>query len=292
MTTVLVTRPSHQQANFLVLCKARGLNTHCLPLIRIEARTVDDALWRAQLENPDTAWIFTSRNAVEHCPFDSQPTGSVFAMGASTARALERTGRTLAVEPDVPFNSEALVAQLKHANAHSAVVVTGLGGRAYLAHELRSMQWAVTEVACYERHPVEHTKQAISEALNAADILSLTSIESMDALLSQCVDIVPDFESNPSILDSSPSATLLKQCVNIDPDFESDPLIVDNSPSATLLSQCVDIDPDWKSKPLVVNSQRAVDAAQQAGFTGIIEVAIPAGDQGQIEAIDKVLKLI
>ena len=237
MTMVLVTRPRQQQANFLALCQARGLDTHCLPLIRIQARPVDDAIWQMHLESPNTAWIFTSRNAVEHCPFDTQPTGAVFAMGASTARALEQTGRTLAVEPEVPFNSEALVAQLKYINANSAVVVTGLGGRAYLGRELRSMHWDVTEVACYERHPERHSEHVISEALNAADIISLTSIESMDALR--------------------------KQSVNIDP--------------------------IWKEKPLIVNSERALKAARKANFSGVIEVAVPAGDSGQIEAIERVL---
>ena len=171
--------------------------------------------------------------------FGLHPAGPVFAMGASTARALESIGHTLAVEPDVPFNSEALVAQLKQANTDKAVVVTGLGGRAYLGKELRSMNWAVTEIPCYERYFETHTKHAVTDALNTADILSLTSIESMDSLLEQ------------------------SQHTN------------DN----------------WQSKPLIVNSGRAKDAAKLAGFTGIIEVAIPAGDQGQIEAIKTVLNM-
>lgn len=203
MPTVLVTRPKHQQANFLALCQAHGLSTHSLPLIGITPRSVNTELWQSKLLQPNTAWIFTSRNAVEHCPFDSQPNGPVFAMGASTARTLENTGRTLAVEPEVPFNSEALVEQLKRANANSAVVVTGIGGRAYLGRELRSMNWAVTEVACYERYPEIHSEEALSSAVNTADILSLTSIESMDALCQQSGNMESSWKSKPLIVNSA-----------------------------------------------------------------------------------------
>lgn len=235
MPTVLVTRPQHLQAHFISLCQSLGLNTHSLPLLRILPTKVDHNLWQPHLTGDNTAWIFTSRNAVEHCPFDSNPSGPVFAMGASTAQALRLTGRTLAAEPEVPFNSEALVKQLRHANANSAVVITGIGGRGYLGKELKSMDWTVTEVRCYKRVAETHSKRSVTDALNAADILSLTSIESMDALLEMSQH--------------------------------------DNS--------------NWQTKPVVVNSERAVTAAKAAGFTGDIHTAIPAGDQGQIEAIKK-----
>lgn len=237
MPTVLVTRPRHQQEHFISLCQSLGLETHLLPLLRILQRDVDNELWQPHIDVPNTAWIFTSRNAVEYCPFNSNPIGPVFAMGASTAQALTLSGRTLAAIPEVPFNSEALVEQLRHANANSAVVVTGVGGRAYLGKELRSMNWKVSEVRCYQRIAEEHTKKTISAALNTADILSLTSIESMDALLS------------------------LAQHENT----------------------------SWQTKPLVVNSERAVIAAKEAGFSGDIVTAVPAGDQGQIEAIKALL---
>lgn len=234
MPTVLVTRPSHQQTRFIELCQQNGYDSLCLPLIKIEPRSTDVSAWRNQLSDPQTAWIFTSRNAVEHSPITTQPQGSFFAMGASTARALEAHGHTVAVEPDVPFNSEALIEQLKTVSANKAVVVTGVGGRAYLAKELRAMGWQVTEIACYERIPETHTTVDVESALVTADLLSLTSIESMDVLIE-----------------------LAK------------PLSV-----------------AWKHKPLFVNSGRAIDAARQAGFTGDISVAIPAGDMGQIQAIN------
>ncbi len=239
MHTVLVTRPKHQQEHFISQCAALGLNTISLPLLRIEPRDVDPKLSESKLPDPHTAWIFTSRNAVTHCPFKLNPTGPVFAMGSSTARALETSGRQLAAEPDTPFNSEALVAQLVHGNAKSAVVITGVGGRAYLANELKRLNWNVTEVACYERIPVQHTKHTLIDALSQADILSLTSIESMDALIQQTTHV----------------------------------------PTEELTST------EWKKKPLIVNSERAVVAAETAGFTGKIIVAVPAGDNGQIDAL-------
>ena len=233
MPTVLVTRPKHQQARFITLCKELGLDTHSLPLLKILPINVEDDLWLPHINDSSTAWVFTSRNAVEHCPFDTKPAGPVFAMGSSTAAALTSSGHQLAAIPEAPFNSEVLVEQLRNANTNSAVVVTGIGGRAYLGNELRSMQWVVTEIRCYERVAETHSEQIIKQSLQAADILSLTSIESMDALLG------------------------LAKSENT----------------------------DWMTKPLVVNSERAAAAAKSAGFTGEIYTAIPAGDDGQIEAI-------
>lgn len=237
MTTVLVTRPRHQQDRFVTLCKALGVRTVSLPLLKIVEHAVTTKPWQSQFNDKNTAWIFTSKNAVLHCPFNGSPTGSVFAMGASTAQALINAGHTLAAVPDTPFNSEALVNQLKTVNASSAVVVTGMGGRAYLAKELRSMNWTVTEIPCYERIPEELDSATVEKAISTCDILSLTSIESMDVLIDKAQGI-----SN-----------------------------------------------DWRTKPIIVNSQRAVPAARDAGFTGEIMVAIPAGDDGQIEALKTLL---
>ena len=206
MPTVLVTRPQHQQEHFITLCHELGLKIHSLPLLRILPKKTNDKLWQPNLENPNTAWIFTSRNAVVHCPFDSNPKGPVFAMGASTADALTLSGRTLAARPQVPFNSEALVKQLRQVNANSAVVITGVGGRTYLGEELRSMNWTVIEVRCYERLPEIHTKQSVSEALNAVNIVSLTSIESMDVLLALAKHEITDWKTKPLVVNSERAA--------------------------------------------------------------------------------------
>lgn len=237
MTTVLVTRPRHQQDRFITLCQALGVSTVSLPLLKIVEHLVAASVWQPKFNDKNTAWIFTSKNAVLHCPFSESPTGPVFAMGASTAQALKNVGHTLAAVPDTPFNSEALINQLKTANASSAVVVTGIGGRAYLAKELRSMHWTVTEIPCYERIPEELDIAKVQNAIAACDILSLTSIESMDVLLDKAQNIKTA----------------------------------------------------WKSKPIIVNSERAVPAARDAGFTGKIVVAVPAGDDGQIVALKTLL---
>lgn len=233
MTTVLVTRPKHQQERFIQLCHTLGVNTLSLPLLKIIKRTVTPEHWQAPFTDSNTAWIFTSKNAVLHCPFNDSPTGPVFAMGASTAQALEQAGHTLAAVPDTPFNSEALVNQLKTKQASHAVVVTGIGGRAYLARKLRAMNWTVTEIPCYERLPETLNTEAVHKAVKECDILSLTSIESMDVLLDKTQQL----------------------------------------------------NPEWKTKPLIVNSERAIPAAREVGFTGRIEIAVPAGDDGQIAAL-------
>jgi len=247
MRTVLVSRPRHQQKHFVDLCQAIGLATVSLPLLSIKAIKVDDAHWQPHLNKPDVAWIFTSRNAVLHCPFNDVPVGPVFAMGASTMQALEASGRSVAIAPEVPFDSEALIAQLREYNIKDAVVVTGVGGRAWLADTLKSMNWSVVRLDCYQRLPVVHAPHTVIGALNASDVLSLTSIESMDALF---VSVAKAKE----FMQTRPLAPKL--------------------------------DDAWQEKPLIVNSQRAVDAAREAKFTGPILVAVPAGDAGQIQALE------
>ncbi len=207
MPTVLVTRPSHQQTRFIQLCQQNGYETLCLPLIRIEPRDTDESSWKKHITDPHTAWIFTSRNAVEHSPITSQPAGSVFAMGASTARVLEQRNFTVAIEPNVPFNSEALIDQLALFAARQAVVVTGVGGRAYLTKELRGMNWDVTEIACYERIPETHSTTDVHHALANADLLSLTSIESMDVLVDLAKPLDLDWQHKPIFVNSQRAIT-------------------------------------------------------------------------------------
>ena len=197
MTTVLVTRPRHQQERFINLCHELGVKTVSLPLLKMVERKVSDEHWQPHFNDANTAWIFTSKNAVLYCPFKESPVGPLFAMGSSTATALEEAGHTLAAIPDTPFNSEALVSQLKTVNANSAVVVTGIGGRTYLANELRSMNWAVTEIPCYERIPEDLNTDVVQQALNACDVLSLTSIESMDALIEKTRTLNDEWKSKP-----------------------------------------------------------------------------------------------
>ncbi len=203
MTTVLVTRPKHQQERFISLCRSLGVNTCSLPLLQIVERTVPFELWEKSFHDKNSAWIFTSKNAVLHSPFSNSPDGPVFAMGASTAQALEEAGHKLAAMPDTPFNSEALVNQLKTCNARHALVVTGVGGRAYLAKELRLLKWTVTELPCYERLPETFTDEAVTDAVNACDILSLTSIESMDVLINSSEHIDNQWKSKPLIVNST-----------------------------------------------------------------------------------------
>jgi len=211
MTTVLVTRPRHQQHRFIKLCHSLDVKTVSLPLLKMVEHPVTPKLWQPSFQDTNTAWIFTSKNAVLYCPFTESPAGPIFAMGSSTATALEDAGHKLADKPDTPFNSEALVAQLKTANAHSAVVITGIGGRTYLANELRSMNWTVTEVPCYERIPESHNIEDIKNAINKCDILSLTSIESMDVLIEASKDINNEWKSKPIIVNSERAIAAARQ---------------------------------------------------------------------------------
>jgi len=246
--TVLVSRPRHQQRTFINLCQSIGLSTVSLPLLRIRPIALPDNLWQPHVNNPSIAWVFTSRNAVTHCPLKDKPAGPVFAMGASTAQALEASGRQVAIQPEVPFNSEALVEQLRHYAITAAAVVTGMGGRAWLGDKLIEMGWTVNRLACYERLAETHKPHIVVGAINASDVLSLTSIESMDALL----QLVSQAEQHAL---SRPLAPKL--------------------------------DADWQEKPLIVNSERAITAAREAEFTGQIYVAVPAGDEGQFLALQE-----
>ena len=137
----------------------------------------------ANLAGYDLA-LFVSRSAVEHAVALARSglprTLRAAAIGPGTRSALRNCGIETAIEPNAPFDSEALLAcrELAEDRISGSCVglVKGEGGRPHLARELRRRGARVDEIAVYRRR----CPRDLARCLRAApdpDIVVLTSME-------------------------------------------------------------------------------------------------------------------
>jgi uroporphyrinogen-III synthase len=162
---VLVTRPAAQAAIWVERLRGAGIDAEALPLIAIAPMTDRRAL--------GAAWaglghrrlvVFVSSNAVGHFfaarpPAVVWPSGLVAAApGPGTAQALNDAGvpsaDIVAPAADAPqFDSESLWARLQGRDWHGAsvLIVSGVGGRDWLAQRLRERGAEVESVPAYRR---------------------------------------------------------------------------------------------------------------------------------------------
>lgn len=149
---VLVTRPKHQQANFISICNDAGLDAISMPCIDIVS--VDCELKQSDISKTDLI-LFTSRNAVEFAnkllPFPWAG-AKVFAIGQATERSLVRFGQDLSHPPIKPYTSEAFVHWLDTQDPiKTALIIKGIGGRDLIEKHLQSKDTSVEIKTVYER---------------------------------------------------------------------------------------------------------------------------------------------
>lgn len=175
---VLVTRPKHQQSNFISLCNSAGLEAVSMPCIDIVS--VDSDLSHNHITNAELI-LFTSRNAVEFAnkllPFP-WANAKVYAIGQATERALVRFGQALAHPPIAPYTSEAFIQwQDTQATVKTALVIKGIGGRDLVESHLQSKNVNVEVKAVYERITpvVSETERQRIFVESPPDIISVTS---------------------------------------------------------------------------------------------------------------------
>lgn len=168
MTTVLVTRPEREAAQWVEALRAAGWAAQALPLIDIAPPADADALRRLQARAPDFhAWMFVSAQAVRRfiTPALSQAQPRCWAPGPGTAQALlaagvpqERIDQPAASAEQ--FDSEALwqlVRQQVHPG-HRLLIVRGQSaqghtGRDWLELQCRAAGGNVVECIAYRRLP-------------------------------------------------------------------------------------------------------------------------------------------
>lgn len=149
---VLVTRPKHQQSNFLASCNAAGLDTVTLPCIDI--LPVECDIQEEQINQADLIF-FTSRNAVEFAhallPLPWKD-AKVYAIGRATERVLSKLGQELVHPPVDPFTSEAFLEwYATQPPIASAIIIKGIGGRDLIETHFQSNHVNVVVKPVYKR---------------------------------------------------------------------------------------------------------------------------------------------
>jgi uroporphyrinogen-III synthase len=156
--TVLVTRPSQQNAALVQAIRAAGGAAFEFSALDIEAVPIEKlSASLAHLANADIV-IFISPNAAQFGMTAIQASGrlpasaDILAVGPGTARALQAQGLAHVITPPGQ-DSEALLAlpQLQHVTGKHVVIVRGVGGRAMLADTLLARGADVHFMECYRR---------------------------------------------------------------------------------------------------------------------------------------------
>lgn len=175
---VLVTRPKHQQSQFLKICSKAGLDTvslPCIDILPVKCEINEKEIVASELV------FFTSRNAVEfvHALLPLPwPNASVYAVGRATERMLAKLGQSLIHPPIKPYNSEAFLSwYADQTPIKSALIIKGVGGRDLIEKELRSADVNVNVKSVYKRvTPVVSDAERQRVFIDTpADVISVTS---------------------------------------------------------------------------------------------------------------------
>jgi uroporphyrinogen-III synthase len=197
---ILVTRPESQAQELLAAIEEGGFEPLALPLLAIDAinssadQAAIQAIKRCVLDlDQYQHLIFASTNAV-HCAFywinrywPQLPVDlNWYAIGDATARALAE----YAVEADAAggsMNSETLLQQtkLQQLDHQRVVIFRGVGGRVYLAEQLRSRGATVDYCEVYRRRAVSYPAGKLRQLVAGGEqtVLTVTSVETLENLL-------------------------------------------------------------------------------------------------------------
>jgi uroporphyrinogen-III synthase len=160
---VLVTRARHQAAGLSRALESAGARVAQLPTVEIRALDSEDLNDRAHSLVPPADWlIFVSPNAagigcelLERLGVTPATGCRIGAVGAGTARELERRGLGVDAVPETGGGGEALLrlAALADVGTQRVVIVRGVGGRETLAEALRARGAHVDYLEVYRRDP-------------------------------------------------------------------------------------------------------------------------------------------
>ena len=202
---ILNTRPFGQHLAFSRDLVALGFTVSHLPCLAISG------LPGHQLDRDTAARfdivLFTSVNAVHFAhlqqPFPWRDV-AVHAIGAATATALQTLQQPLAMQPLPPFSSEAYLAQLAPLLPARLLLIKGEGGRGLIASQLQTMGWQVSSMDLYRRE-LPDTDALMSASIfshSPPDIISITSNESLDNLVTLAGEFLPELLKIPLIVNS------------------------------------------------------------------------------------------
>ena len=180
---VLVTRPRELARPLAELIERRGARAILFPAIEIEPLPAPAALGR--LREFDLV-VFVSPSAVRAAgalPLDLPAA----AVGAGTARELEKAGLRRVIVPAEGADSEALLAapQMQRMEGKRVLIVRGEGGRALLGDTLARRGAQVEYAECYRRRRPRADASPVVAAWKKGDLHAVTasSAEALDNLL-------------------------------------------------------------------------------------------------------------
>ena len=218
---IAVTRPRGQAQALAALIEAAGGKPIVFPLIEI-AEAEDQAALAALIDRLgefDLA-VFISPSAVDKAldmirARRKLPASlALAAVGAGTARALQRLGAGTVIVPPERFDSEALLdlPQLRDVAGKRVVIFRGEGGRELLGDTLRARGASVEYAQCYRRLRPEAGAGVLLDTLARGGLhaITLTSSEGARNLLDmtdakdrKALRRVPVFASHPRIADAA-----------------------------------------------------------------------------------------
>lgn len=161
---VLVTRPQHQQAEFIQLLQSRAATALSFPTIEIQAAPLTKQLTDT-LHNLDKydLIIFVSTNAVRYAlnqlktlsiALDSV-TQAIAVIGSATRKTAQESGLKVSYQPESGYNSHALlelpIMQKQQILSKRVLIIRGEGGLEYLADELQERGAIVDYAEVYRR---------------------------------------------------------------------------------------------------------------------------------------------
>ena len=193
-TNILVTRPQHQADALCRLIESYGGKAIRFPSMDIAAVETDTELAAriSDIANFDLA-IFISANAVDfglNLVSSWPPQTAIAAIGAASAKALQRHGLRVTLQPKDSFNSEALLAlpEMQDVKSKRILIFRGVGGREMLAEQLVKRGAVVEYAECYQRvipQPSPEQQKLITQLCQRGELhaITATSNESLQNLV-------------------------------------------------------------------------------------------------------------
>jgi len=222
---ILVTRPKHQAGHLCELITAQGGQAIAFPTIEIQpVKDLDKNLSRSNALSEYDFVIFVSRNAVK-LAFDhylnlaSLPEHiTVFAIGAGTAEALSDLKIMNVIHAGVQADSEALLhlseMQKERLTGKKVLIIRGVGGREYLADNLKkrgaSVDYAEVYKRCLPGYDVKNSHKIWQDI--KPDAIVITSNDGLSNLLRLVPETdQPQLFATPLVLMSARSDNLAKE---------------------------------------------------------------------------------
>jgi len=190
---ILVTRPPHQAEALCRLIESHGGNAIRFPSMDITSVETDDRLagCMSTIADYDIA-IFISANAVDfglNLVSSWPPKTAIAAIGEASARALQRHGLRVTLQPKNRYNSEALLElpEMQAVAGKRILIFRGVGGREHLAEQLSERGASVDYAECYQRvmpQPSSDQRLALNKLCQRGELhaITATSNESLQNL--------------------------------------------------------------------------------------------------------------